>query len=293
MTQSDHTPQEPVAEQATGPTDQAGFETTSTQTASTQTAGTDTASGQTAGAEQAGEYDAGQSAEAATGTTTEPAEDGQNADQSGANASAEEPETEEESLRRQLNERTADLQRVQADYTNYRKRMDHDRSKAREHGKSDVLKSLLTVLDDVGRADQHGELVGGFKAVSDQLWDAVQSHGLEPFGQAGDLFDPKLHDALYHAGTSAEAIQTTIDAVVKTGYRVGDEIIRYAEVAVIEPEQADDDGAVATDGAGSAINADSSGGTAGAEGSAGANAPATDGPATGPEGTAEDPDQQN
>src|SRR5699024_2718939 len=87
-----------------------------------------------------------------------------------ATADQEPEETHEESLQRQLDERKADLQRLQAEYVNYRRRVERDRDASRTQGKVDVLKSLLTVLDDLGRAEQHGELSGGFKAVSDQLW---------------------------------------------------------------------------------------------------------------------------
>ena len=147
-------------------------------------------------------------------------------------------ETAEESLQRQLDERTVDLQRLQAEYVNYRRRVERDRASSRSQGKVDVLKSLLTVLDDLGRAEQHGELVGGFKAVSDQIWNVVRGHELEPFGQIGDVFDARFHEALYNTGSSPDVSETSIAQVVKTGYRVGDEIIRHAEVGVVEPEPA-------------------------------------------------------
>lgn len=153
-----------------------------------------------------------------------------------AEANAEAEETAEESLQRQLNERTADLQRLQAEYVNYRRRVERDRASSRDQGKVDVLKSLLTVLDDLGRAEQHGELVGGFKAVSDQIWNVVRGYQLESFGQIGDVFDARFHEALYNTGSSPDVPETSIAQVVKTGYRVGDEIIRHAEVGVVEPE---------------------------------------------------------
>jgi molecular chaperone GrpE len=144
-------------------------------------------------------------------------------------------ESAEPTVEQQLAERTADLQRLQAEYVNYRKRVERDRAIARTMGEASVLRSLLTVLDDIGRAEEHGELEGGFKAVADALQQALKSHRLEAFGAPGDLFDPRLHEALFHAGESAEVKETTIQSVVRTGYRVGEEIIRHAQVGVVDP----------------------------------------------------------
>lgn len=135
----------------------------------------------------------------------------------------------------QLAERTADLQRLQAEYVNYRKRVERDRAQARQQGEAAVLRSLLTVLDDIGRAEQHGELTGGFKAVSDALNQALKAHKLEAFGAEGDAFDPRLHEALFAAGESADVTVTSVGPVVRTGYRVGDEVLRIAQVGVVEP----------------------------------------------------------
>jgi len=137
----------------------------------------------------------------------------------------------------QLAERTADLQRLQAEYQNYRKRVERDRAHARAAGEASVLRSLLTVLDDLGRAEQHGELTGGFKAVADALQQAVKAHRLESFGAPGEAFDPRLHEALFHAGESADIDVTTISSVIRTGYRVGDEVIRHAQVGVEDPQE--------------------------------------------------------
>jgi molecular chaperone GrpE len=141
----------------------------------------------------------------------------------------------EPSPEQQLAERTADLQRLQAEYQNYRKRVERDRAHARAAGEANVLRSLLTVLDDLGRAEQHGELTGGFKAVADALQQAVKAHRLESFGAPGEAFDPRLHEALFHAGESADIDVTTIASVIRTGYRVGDEVIRHAQVGVEDP----------------------------------------------------------
>jgi molecular chaperone GrpE len=142
---------------------------------------------------------------------------------------------EEPSIEQQLAERTADLQRLQAEYVNYRKRVERDRALARTAGEASVLRSLLTVLDDIGRAEKHGELEGGFKAVADALHQAVKAHRLESFGAPGEAFDPKLHEALFHSGESSEVEVTTIDSVVRTGYRIGDDVIRHAQVGVVDP----------------------------------------------------------
>lgn len=138
-------------------------------------------------------------------------------------------------LEAQLAERTADLQRLQAEYVNYKKRVDRDRDLVRKQGESAVLRSLLTVLDDLGRAEQHGELTGGFKAVADQLQAAVKAHGLEPFGQRGEPFDPGLHEAVLHSGESDEVDVTTLETIMRIGYRVGDRVLRPATVAVVDP----------------------------------------------------------
>jgi len=159
------------------------------------------------------------------------------ASQEASGESADEPA--EPSPEQQLAERTADLQRLQAEYQNYRKRVDRDRAHARAAGEVNVLRSLLTVLDDLGRAEQHGELTGGFKAVADALQQAVKAHRLESFGAPGEAFDPRLHEALFHAGESADIEVTTIASVVRTGYRVGDEVIRHAQVGVEDPYEGD------------------------------------------------------
>lgn len=145
------------------------------------------------------------------------------------------PEAPAPTLETQLAERTADLQRLQAEYVNYKRRVDRDRALIRTQGKETVLQSLLTVLDDIRRADEHGELTGGFKAVSDALREAVRSHGLEPFGEVGDAFDPNLHEAVAHAGTSPEVSVQSIDVVMRTGYRTADRILRHAVVSVVDP----------------------------------------------------------
>jgi len=173
------------------------------------------------------------------GLDTPPQAGGAPTPQPGATRPAEAEEPAEPSVEEQLKERTADLQRLQAEYVNYRKRVERDRALARTTGEASVLRSLLTVLDDIGRAEEHGELEGGFKAVADALQQAVKAHRLEAFGAPGEAFDPKLHEALFHAGESADAEVTTIDSVVRTGYRIGDVVIRHAQVGVVDPVQGD------------------------------------------------------
>ncbi|MEJ7635036.1 nucleotide exchange factor GrpE [Aeromicrobium sp.] len=160
----------------------------------------------------------------------EPAEDTPPAD---APAAPEPPTLEE-----QLAERTLDLQRLQAEYVNYKRRVDRDRELVRAQGEVAVLQSLLTVLDDISRAADHGELEGGFKAVADALQQAVAKHRLEAFGIKGEAFDPSLHEAVFHAGESAEVDTTSVDSVMRTGYRVGDRVLRPATVGVVDPAAA-------------------------------------------------------
>jgi molecular chaperone GrpE len=141
-------------------------------------------------------------------------------------------------LEEQLAERTADLQRLQAEYVNYKRRVDRDRELVRAQGETAVLQSLLTVLDDIARAADHGELEGGFKAVADSLQQAVAKHRLEAFGAKGERFDPSLHEAVFHAGESAEVDTTTVDSILRTGYKVGDRVLRPATVGVVDPAAA-------------------------------------------------------
>lgn len=155
-----------------------------------------------------------------------------------AEAPAEPEAPKEPTLEEQLAERTADLQRLQAEYVNYKRRVDRDRELVRAQGEAAVLQSLLTVLDDISRAADHGELEGGFKAVADSLQQAVAKHKLEAFGAKGEPFDPAHHEAVFHAGESAEVDTTTVDSVLRTGYKVGDRVLRPATVGVVDPAAA-------------------------------------------------------
>ena len=133
-----------------------------------------------------------------------------------------------------LAERTADLQRLQAEYANYRKRVERDRLAVREQALANVLNELLPVLDDIGRAREHGELTGAFKSVGESLEGIVFKLGLTTFGESGDPFDPTLHEALLHS-YSAEVTEPTAVQILQPGYKVGERIIRPARVAVAEP----------------------------------------------------------
>lgn len=133
-----------------------------------------------------------------------------------------------------LAERTADLQRLQAEYVNYKKRVDRDRDLVRETAVANALAALLPVLDDIGRAREHDELTGGFKAVAESFERIVAGLGLTKFGDAGDEFDPRIHEALMHT-YSDDVDGPVCEAILQVGYRYGDKIVRPARVAVAEP----------------------------------------------------------
>jgi molecular chaperone GrpE len=139
-----------------------------------------------------------------------------------------------------LAERTADLQRLQAEYVNYKRRVDRDREAVREASVGSVLSAMLPVFDDIDRAREHGELEGGFKAVADSLWRTVSGLGLVQFGEPGDEFDPRVHEALMHAH-SDEVSRPTCQEILQPGYRVGERILRPARVSVVEPGEAVDE----------------------------------------------------
>jgi molecular chaperone GrpE len=129
---------------------------------------------------------------------------------------------------------TSDLQRLQAEYANYRKRVERDRSLAHEMAIGAVLTELLALLDDVDRAESHGELTGGFKAVADQLNTIVSRIGLEKYGVEGEVFDPQIHEALMHE-TSADVAVPTASKILQPGYKYKERILRPARVSVTDP----------------------------------------------------------
>lgn len=140
-----------------------------------------------------------------------------------------------EALRVDLEERTRDLQRVTAEYANYRKRVDRDRVLVTEQATGSVLAALLPILDDLDRAREHGDLVGPFGSVAEQLTTALGKFGLTPFGAEGDPFDPTQHEAVTHQ-TSAEVTEPTCVQVMRRGYLVGERLLRPALVGVADPE---------------------------------------------------------
>jgi molecular chaperone GrpE len=139
-----------------------------------------------------------------------------------------------DALAAQLAERTADLQRVHAEYANYRKRVERDRLAVREQALANVLGSLIPVLDDIGRAREHGDLNGAFKSVGESLETIAAKLGLESFGEPGEPFDPLVHEALMHS-YSPDVTEPTAVQILQPGYKVGERIIRPARVAVAEP----------------------------------------------------------
>ncbi|MGW1709203.1 nucleotide exchange factor GrpE [Streptomyces sp. NPDC002206] len=138
-------------------------------------------------------------------------------------------------VRTALAERTGDLQRLQAEYQNYRRRVERDRVTVKEIAVAGLLSELLPVLDDVGRAREHGELVGGFKSVAESLETVVAKLGLQQFGKEGEPFDPTIHEALMHS-YAPDVTETTCVAILQPGYRIGERTIRPARVAVAEPQ---------------------------------------------------------
>lgn len=132
----------------------------------------------------------------------------------------------------ELAERTADLQRLTAEYANYRRRVERDRKTAIDTAKAAVVTELLGVLDDLDRARAHGDLESGpLRSVADKLTDALRKQGLEEFGTEGEPFDPTLHEAVQHEGSGHESV---IGVVMRKGYRFGDRVLRHALVGVTD-----------------------------------------------------------
>ncbi|MEU6573321.1 nucleotide exchange factor GrpE [Streptomyces sp. NPDC046805] len=138
-------------------------------------------------------------------------------------------------VRTALSERTADVQRLQAEFQNYRRRVERDRITVKEIAVANLLTELLPVLDDIGRAREHGELVGGFKSVAESTETVAAKMGLQQFGKEGEPFDPTIHEALMHS-YAPDVTETTCVAILQPGYRIGERTIRPARVAVAEPQ---------------------------------------------------------
>lgn len=141
-------------------------------------------------------------------------------------------------------ERLEDLQRLQAEYVNYKRRVDRDRAEIQIRASHDVLETLLPVLDEIQLAEQHGDLTDGpMKAITDKLEQALGKYGLERVGAKGEVFDPNVHEALMHAEWDAsdeelpsDATTTTVVTVLQPGYRAGERVLRAARVAVADPQ---------------------------------------------------------
>ena len=167
------------------------------------------------------------SGDTAGDTVTEPT--------SGDETQPEEQPDELAATRTALEERTADLQRLQAEFVNYKRRVERDRDLLKQNATYAALAPIVEVLDTIDRAREHEELAGGLKAVAEQLERTVASAGLVRYGEPGDAFDPSLHEALSQMGEDAEVSVTTCKVIAKAGYRIGDRVVRAAQVLVVEP----------------------------------------------------------
>jgi molecular chaperone GrpE len=147
----------------------------------------------------------------------------------------------------ELAERTADLQRLQAEFLNYKRRVDRDRQLVKENATYTALAPITEVLDTIDRAREHAPLEGGFKAVADQLERIVTNVGLTKFGAPGDPFDPTVHEALSHIGEDPDVQVTTCKVIAKAGYRIGERVVRAAQVLVVDPVSSESATESATD----------------------------------------------
>ena len=130
---------------------------------------------------------------------------------------------------------TEDLQRLQAEYSNYKKRVDRDRALYADIATAAALTEMLPILDDLDRAAEHGELTGGFKAIAEQINSLTQKLGLQKFGETPSAFDPNIHEALMHE-TSNEVKETTVTKILQFGYKHKERVLRPARVVVTDPE---------------------------------------------------------
>ena len=157
------------------------------------------------------------------------------AGQQSAGASAE-PNSETDQLKALVAERTNDLQRLHAEYANYKKRVDRDRALSRAAGIEAVILDLLPILDSIEAAREHEELVGGFKLVAEEFEKTASKYGLETFGEVGELFDPQIHEALMQLPMEGELAGPTVSAVMQRGVKLNERVIRPARVGVADPD---------------------------------------------------------
>lgn len=173
---------------------------------------------------------------------TRPEAEGADAGATDAAGSSEDP-TEAEPIadpsseaERLANDRLEDLRRLQAEFQNFRNRSQKEKDQLRNHVVGDVMTSLLTVVDDIDAARQHGDLAEGpFASIATKLEDALTRQGLERFGAVGDAFDPRIHEAVMQQPTS-EVAPDQVSLVLRNGFKVKDRVLRPAQVAVAVAE---------------------------------------------------------
>lgn len=154
--------------------------------------------------------------------------------ESGGGRDAERPASPTAALGAELRERTADLQRLKAEFDNYRKRVHRDRQAVGEIAVANVLSRLLPVLDSLAEAGEQGEVTGGFRRIAESLEAELAALGLAPVGAAGAPFDPRIHEAVTY--TRDEKLDRALcTEVLRQGYRVGDQLLRPTQVAVTGP----------------------------------------------------------
>ncbi|MYR08221.1 nucleotide exchange factor GrpE [Gordonia sp. SID5947] len=180
----------------------------------------------------------------AAGAGPGPAEAEPAADQREGQSADAEPEAEVDQVDARIAELTTDLQRERAQFANFRRRAAEEKQGSVAYGKQVLIEKLLPILDDLDRAREHGDLEDGpMRSMADKLVAALSGEGLTRFGEPGDVFDPDLHEAVQHDGEGAEPV---IGAVYRTGYRLGEKVIRHAMVTVTDPVAAPSDAAEQT-----------------------------------------------
>lgn len=150
---------------------------------------------------------------------------------------AAEVETPEQALQRELDERTDDLKRLNAEYTNYRRRSDRERQSVSESAKASVLSALLPILDDLELAKQHGDLEEGspLEKFGSKFRETLKGQNLVTFGEPGEAFDPEIHEAVQDLSSGGAQV---VGTVLRKGYKVGDRLVRNAMVIIADPEGA-------------------------------------------------------
>lgn len=151
---------------------------------------------------------------------------------------AAEAETPEQALQRELDERTDDLKRLNAEYTNYRRRSDRERQSVSESAKASVLSALLPILDDLELAKQHGDLEEGspLEKFGSKFRETLKGQNLVTFGEPGEAFDPEIHEAVQDLSSGGEQV---VGTVLRKGYKVGDRLVRNAMVIIADPENSE------------------------------------------------------